>query len=162
MLVVCMQQPLLPTPTNINTIYLSNHSLQGFIRVQQWVASNLSINLPLLDGSFVILPRNGLHEPQIPTAELHTACNLKCCSNSGHSGGNSNDSGSAAVLPWRLCQVKAVEVAPGVDPADATLMLVGGERVAAALVHSGDLAGVEDIEVGTARVMLMLTIGQDG
>jgi hypothetical protein len=50
--------------------------------------------------------------------------------------------------------VSAVEVAPGVDPADATVVLVGGDRVLAGSVREGLLAEIQDNQV---RWVLKLT-----
>ena len=122
-----MQEPLLPTPTNINPLHLPRDDLLAFVRVQQWVADNLAITLPLLSGMFVLVPSAALL--------------------------SSPDSAVAApIIPWRLRQVLCVEVSAGAaDPADATLVLVGGDRLAAGAVRPGTLADAEDHDVSCAN-----------
>jgi hypothetical protein len=129
-----LQEPLLPTPTNINPIHLSADDLVHFITVQQWLAATLDAVPPLLQGMFVLVAAQ--QQQQQPESQ---ACN------------NSSDDVLAAVaaaIPWRLRQVSRVEVCPGVDPADATVVLVGGERVRAGAVKQGQLAEAQDHQVG--------------
>jgi hypothetical protein len=102
------------------------------VKVQQFVTAHLGIKLPLLNGTFAL----------VPTAQLAAS--------------NSNDGSSlpaaamATAIPWRLRQVSAVEVAPGGDPADATVVLVGGDRVRAGAVRQGSLTDSQEHEVRIA------------
>ena len=118
-----LQEPLLPTPTNINPIHLPRDDLLAFVRVQQWVADNLDITLPLFSGMFVLVPSAVL----LSSPESAVA---------------------GPIIPWRLRQVLRVEVsAAAAGPAHATLVLVGGDRVAAGAVRPGALAQAGDYEV---------------
>ena len=133
-----MQEPLLPTPTNINPVHLPRSNLLHFVALQCWVGSNLGMQLPLLNGMFVLVPSN----TQQPVSKiLQAACNYSPTESSAI------DTAACAAIPWRLRQVSAVEVAPGVDPADATVVLVGGDRVRAGAVREGLLAEMPDHEV---------------
>lgn len=133
-----MQELLLPTPANLNPIHVPRSDLLQFLRVQQWVEVHLSTKLPLLNGMFVLVSSGDLQQQQ------H-------CSDS---------------IPWRLRQVSAVEVASHGDPADATVVLVGGDRVRAGAVREGLLAEMPDYQVsnwvllggvGSARCLSLLT-----
>jgi hypothetical protein len=202
---------LLPTPTNISSIYLPKDHLLQLITVQQWVQTEEAIALPLLYGTFVLVPPSASSSavtsaqrqraklcPEssfrplttaIASAQAQANCNasgnkVKPCSTAtpvtsaqlqaahstsssklapaaaskqvvhGHNGCSSNSAPSpsaaamAAAVSWRLRQVSCVEVCPGVDPADATVVLVGGERVRAGAVCAWELADVPDQEVG--------------
>jgi hypothetical protein len=123
----CVQVTLLHTPTNVNTVYVPRTELLAFIAIQQWVQQHLGLPLPLLDGSFVLVHTNNLHvceSPGVPQRDPHM-----------QDGSSSNlQHATAAAIPWRLRQVSGVEVAPSGDPADATVVLVGGDRVAAGQV----------------------------
>jgi hypothetical protein len=114
-----LQEPLLPTPTNINPVHIPKEDLLSFIAVQQWVQASLGIQVPLLNSVFVLVPST-----QLP------AC-----------------AEQAAAVPWRLRQVLAVEAAPGVDPADATVVLVGKQRLRAGAVKEGQLFEAQGHEV---------------
>jgi butyrate kinase len=128
-----MQELLLPTPTNLSTIQLPLSDLLHFIRVQQWVHKTLHTQLPLLHGLFVLVGSMDLQETTGSAQQAYSSVHAAAI---------------AAAIPWRLRQISAVEVAPGVDPADATVVLVGGDRVRAGAVKQGLLAEVQDHEVG--------------
>lgn len=64
------------------------------------------------------------------------------CSGSGDICSCATDAGRIAHFPWRLRQVATVEVVPGADPANATLVLVDNKQVSAGAVFSGRLFGV--------------------
>lgn len=141
---VCMlQEPLLPTPTNINSIHLPADEILNFIRVQQWLQEQLNIQHPLLAGIFVLVPGAALQQQLLP--EFQQQLQATCSSSS-----NDLIAAVAPAIPWRLCQVSGVEVPSGVDPADATVLLVGGDRVAARDVKQGGLVEVQDYQVGAA------------
>jgi hypothetical protein len=129
------QVTLLHTPTNVNTVYVPRTELLAFIAIQQWVQQHLGLPLPLLDGSFVLVHTNNLHA-------AHNTAGAVLQQDASHTQDGSSTSlqhtnsprAMAAAIPWRLRQVSAVEVAPSGDPADATVVLVGGDRVAAGQV----------------------------
>jgi hypothetical protein len=123
---------LLPTPTNLSTIQLSLSDLLHFIRVQQWVHKTLHIQLPLLHGLFVLVSSTDLQDTTGSAQQAY---------------GSAHAAAIATAIPWRLRQISAVEVAPGIDPANATVVLVGGDRVRAGAVREGLLADVQDHEV---------------
>jgi len=138
-----MQELLPPSPININTIHIPGDDLLHFIRVQQWVQAQLRFNLPLLKGVVVAAPAADLQ--QLPPQELLAA--------HGDNSGSTDAAVAAAVsamIPWRLRQVSAVDVAPHVDPADAVLVLVGGSRVRAGAVMRGRLWELQDYQVRPA------------
>jgi hypothetical protein len=62
-------------------------------------------------------------------------------------GTDSDGSAMATAIPWRLRQVLSVEVAPGGDPADATVVLEGGDKVRAGAVYEAQLAEIQNHEV---------------
>jgi hypothetical protein len=142
---VTLQEPLLPTPTNINPIHLSADDLLVFVKVQQWLAAKLQYVQPLLQGLFVLAPAADLQQQLLPgsEAECGAAAATACSDSSG-----AVHVAAAAAVPWRLRQVSCVEVCPGDDPADATVVLVGGERVRAGAVKQGQLAEAQDYQVG--------------
>ncbi len=126
---VCLlQELLLPTPTNLNPIHVPGSDLLQFLRVQQWIQQHLGTNLPLLNGMFVLVPTAHLQQQQEEQGSIGSAL--------------------AASIPWRLRQMVGVQVAPGDDPADATVVLVGGDRVRAGAVHQGILVDVQEYQVG--------------
>lgn len=125
----------MPTATNLQTVYLAQQELLRFVGVQQSVATHLDMQVPLLAGMFVLVPSAQLQQ-QLPP-DLQAALP-----------GSGDSSAVAAAIPWRLRQVAAVEVAPGVDPADATVVLVGGDRVRAGAVGCPALGDVPEHEVG--------------
>jgi hypothetical protein len=127
-----LQEPLLPTPTNITPIHIPGCDLLQYVQLQQSVAALLNIKLPFLKGMFVLVPSDNLQQQQ---RQQQQYC------------GDVSSSGVAAAIPWRLRQVSSVEVAPGVDPADATVVLVGGDRVGAGAVYQGLLQNVQDYQV---------------
>ena len=133
-----VQEPLLPTPTNINPVHLPRSDLLHFVALQSWVSTNLNMHLPLLNGMFVLVP-SGPHQPM--SKVLQAACGYS------HTQSSAFAAAVCATIPWRLRQVSAVEVAPGVDPADATVVLVGGDRVRAGAVREGLLDETQDNEV---------------
>jgi hypothetical protein len=57
------------------------------------------------------------------------------------------DPAESAAIPWRLRQVAAVRVGPGMAPADAQVVLVGGQEVRAGAVADVMLEEVADVEV---------------
>jgi hypothetical protein len=116
---------------------LSSNELLAFISVQQWLAATLDVEQPLLQGMFVLVPAQQQQQQQ----EVLAACNSS--SDDGVHG-----AAVAEAVPWRLRQVSCVEVCPGVDPVDATVVLVGGERVRAGAVKQGQLAEAQDYQVG--------------
>lgn len=89
------------------------------VAVQQWVQDRLSLKLPLLDGAFLLALSTALTAPA-----------------------------TSAAIPWRLRQIAAVEAGPqGSYPESATVVLVGGDRVAAGDVGRGPLEDVANCEV---------------
>jgi hypothetical protein len=113
----------------MNPIHISRADVLHFVKLQQRVAEYLKIKLPLLNGMYMLVPSSHLQQQQ------------------GCSG--SDSSAEAAAIPWRLRQVSAVEVVPGGDPADATVVLVGGDRVRAGAVREGLLDEVQDYQVSS-------------
>jgi hypothetical protein len=144
-----LQEPLLPTPTNINPIHLPAEDLLGFIAVQQWVQDTCSVQLPLLNGVMVLVQSCDLQKSAMP-AHCLTSCSKPAISSDSRNSG-APAAAVAAAIPWRLRQVSCVEVCPGIDPADATVVLVGGERVRAGAVGAALLPEVKDYQVGMAR-----------
>lgn len=118
-------------------MHVPGEDLLFLIAVQQWVQSSMSIKLPLLDGVFVLVPSAQLQQP--------AGCGAP-----------------PAAAPWRLRQVLAVEAAPGVDPADATLVLVGGQRVRAGAVKQGQLAETPDYQVSSRQLSGSAGLGLQG
>lgn len=94
----------------------------------------MHITLPLLHGMFVLVA-----PAAAAAAALHTQ------TDGGGDVGLGDD--TAQLIPWRLRQILSVEVAAGDDPADAAVVLVGGQRVAAGSVCASLLADVADYEV---------------
>lgn len=150
-----VQESLLPTPTNINTIHVPGEDLLAFIAVQQWLHQHLGLELPLLEGCWVLVRSADLQscsaaaaaEPSGSKAGQH---HMQVALRPGFDSSTINGNTAAAlsaVVPWRLRQVKAVQVAPGVDPADATLLLVGGERVTARDLGTQELHETQDYQV---------------
>jgi hypothetical protein len=119
---------------NLQTVYLPQRELLQFIDIQQSVVEHLGMQLQLVDGMFVLVASAQLQPSEIKQA--------------GFSGSSSSSrSAVAAAIPWRLRQILSVEVAAGDDPADATVVLVRGDRVRAGAVHEAQLAEVLDHEV---------------
>jgi hypothetical protein len=129
----------LPTPANLNAIHVPGSDLLQFLRLQQWVATNLRMKLPLLNGMFVLVPSCALHKQQC-----------------GFISSGADSSKVAAAIPWCLRQVSGVELAPSGDPADATVVLVGGGRVHAGAVREGLLTDIEDHQVGRLIVKVCI------
>ena len=92
----------------------------------------LHIQLPLLHGLFVLVSSTDLQDTTGSAQQAY---------------GSAHAAAIATAIPWRLRQISAVEVAPGIDPANATVVLVGGDRVRAGAVREGLLAEVQDHEV---------------
>jgi hypothetical protein len=136
LVLVLLQTLLLPTPFNISPIYVSREDLLAFVEAQQYVAAHLGISLPLLIGTFLLVPSAQLEAPVFSSG-----------SNDNTTGSASGNSILAAAIPWRLRQVLAVVPAPSGDPADATVVLVGGQGVSAGAVRDGQLAEMPDHEV---------------
>jgi hypothetical protein len=152
-----LQALLLPTPVNLNPIHVPSGDLLHFIGVQQFIAAQLGIKLPLLNGTFVLVPTAQLR--QQPSQQLQ-AGGLGSSSNVNGSSSGSDSSAMAAAIPWRLRQVSAVEVAPIGDPADATVVLVGGDRVRAGAVQAGWLTETPEYEVSWGpRSLFLLLFG---
>jgi hypothetical protein len=95
----------------------------------------LGVTMSLLEGMLVLVPSSSLQQQQVQ--QLGQDSN----------GSGSDGSALAAAIPWSLRQILSVEVAPIGDPADATVVLVGGGRVRAGAVREGLLAEVQDHEV---------------
>jgi hypothetical protein len=136
LLVLLLQTLLLPTPFNISPIYVSRDDLLAFVEAQQYGAAHLGISLPLLTGTFLLVPSAQLEAPAFSSG-----------SNDRTTSSGSGNSTFSAAIPWRLRQVLAVVPAPSRDPADATVVLVGGQRVTAGAVRDGQLAEMPDHEV---------------
>jgi hypothetical protein len=148
-----LQEPLLPTPNNINPVHLKGSDLLAFIHVQQWVGDKMRVRLPLLHGMFVLVPSAALQQQQQQPQPESSGRN-----GGSSDGGSSNPPAPAAAFPWQLRQIAAVEAGPGTQPRDATVVLVGGERVAAAAVPEGlTLAGAAGYQVG---IELSMTTAQ--
>jgi len=145
----------LPTPTNINTIHVAREDLLAFIAVQQWLNQHLGLELPLLEGCWVLVRSADLQHCSAaaaaePSGSKADQQHMQAALKSGFDRSTMDGSTAAAVsavVPWRVRQVQAVEVAPGVDPADATLLLVGGERVAARDLGPQELHEIQDYQV---------------
>lgn len=95
-----------------------------------------------------MVPTSALQQPT--SGQLQDAC-------SGGSAAYGQTSAAATadvttVIPWRLRQVSAVEVSAGVDPEDATVLLVGGERLRAGAVLTSLLTDVQDYQVHHLRL----------
>jgi hypothetical protein len=136
-----VQEPLLPTPTNINPVHLPRSDLLHFVALQSWVSTNLNMQLPLLNGMFVLVPSS---TQQSMSKVLQAACGYSPTESSAFV------ATVCATIPWRLRQVSSVEVAPNGDPADATVVLVGGDRVRAGAVKEGLLAEAQEYQVSLA------------
>lgn len=116
--------PLLLTAANVSPLHVPADDLLHFVAVQQWVHNILKVQLPLLNGAFVLVPSPALEQT------AHSA--------------------AADAFPWRLRQVAGVKLGPvGSDPAAATVVLVGGDSVAAGDVCSSALDEVQDYQVRT-------------
>lgn len=61
---------------------------------------------------------------------------------------SSGSSSAAAAIPWHLRKLSEVHPAPCGDPAEAVLLLVGGDTCRAGDVFKGRLKDVQDYEVG--------------
>jgi hypothetical protein len=133
-----LQTLLLPTPCNIDPIHVPGEDLLALIKVQQHILTHLRLKLPLLNGMFVL----------VPTAQQAAPSN--------GSGSSTSSSLTATAIPWRLRQISAVEVAPGGEAADATVVLVGGDRVCAGAVREGLLAEVQDYQVSASLSSVLL------
>jgi hypothetical protein len=159
-----LQELLLPTQRNITALYLPGSDLQSIIRTQQWLQHSIDqIELPIVHGTFVLVSTAGLNP--IPSQDQDTdLAGFRPTSSTSTSHdmtsarGDVSDSASdsirigpadcAAMLPpWRLRQVAAVRVGPGMAPADAQVVLVGGQRVRAGAVADVMLKDVADVEV---------------
>jgi hypothetical protein len=111
--------PLLLTAANVSPLHVPADDLLHFVAVQQWVQDTLNVQLPLLNGAFVLVPSPALKQPA--------------------------QSASTDAIPWRLRQVAGVKLGPvGSDPAAATVVLVSGDSVAAGNVCSSALDEVQD------------------
>jgi hypothetical protein len=143
-----LQEPLLPTPTNVNPVHVSREDLVPLVRVQQWVQQHLNIKLPLLNGTFVLAPaQHSCSTRQLPQVTQQAAGIYDDTSSITAATAQAAAAAAALAVPWRLRQVSRVEVCPGDDPADATVVLVGGERVRAGAVKQGQLAEAQDHQV---------------
>lgn len=98
----------------------------SILEVQQWVAQNMAVKLELLGGMNVL----------VRSAQLQEAA-------------ASSDSTAAVAdaIPLRLRQILQVEAAAGADLENATVVLVGGQRLCAADLANGALSEVQDHEV---------------
>ena len=145
---VSVQALLQPTATNLNPIHVSGEDLLPFIQTQSWVQQHLGLKLPLLNGAFVLVSSSDLQQQQ----QQGPAGLTQQVAGNGSASSSSAEcrhtaAALAAAIPWRLRQVSRVEVVPNGDPADATVVLVGGDRVRAGAVREGLLAEVQDHEV---------------
>jgi hypothetical protein len=114
--------PLLLTAANVSPLHVPADDLLHFVAVQQWVQDTLNVQLPLLNGAFVLVPSPALKQPA--------------------------QSAAADIIPWRLRQVAGVKLGPvGSDSAAATVVLVGGDSLAAGDVCSSALEEVQDFQV---------------
>lgn len=140
-----MQEVLLPTPTNVNTIHVPGDELLNFIRVQQWVQEECKTKLPLVSGAFVLVSSRDV--PDRPCSrELMDGCGY---------GANSGAFCRAVAdcVPWRLRQIEAVEVGgPGQEPGEAQVLLQGGGCIKASSVSTDALADMPDYQV---RLLLL-------
>jgi hypothetical protein len=106
------------------------------------------MTVPLLNGVFVLVSAADLTDT---AQDIHAASTG--VSDSGTTSSvpglqpNGCVSAAAAAIPWRLRQVAAVQLHADRDPADATLLLVGGGRVRAGAVKQGCLEDAEDFQV---------------
>jgi hypothetical protein len=117
----------------LQTVYLPQPELLQFISIQQSIAAHLGMQLQLLEGMFVLVASAQM---QLSRFESQQAWVI-----------GSSSSAVAAAIPWRLRQISSVEVAPNGNPTDATVVLVGGDRVRAGASHDAQLADVPDHEV---------------
>jgi hypothetical protein len=122
--------------------------------VQQWAGKQLKVQLPLLlKGVFLLVGSLDLQqfiEAPTPAQQQQQQQQRSLL------GSSTSSNAVAAAAPWRLRQVSRVEVCPGVDPADTTVVLVGGERVRAGAVKQGQLAEAQDYQVGMADCEIMV------
>jgi hypothetical protein len=103
----CLQEPLLPTPTNINPIHLPAEDLLGFIAVQQWVQDTCGIQLPLLNGVMVLVRSCDLQKSAMP-AHLQPSCSNPASRSSDSRGSSAPpEAAVAAAIPWRLQHLSA-------------------------------------------------------
>lgn len=106
------------------------------------------MTVPLLNGVFVLVSAADLTDT---AQDIHAASTG--VSDSGRTSSvlglqpSGCMSAAAAAIPWRLRQVAAVQLHADRDPADATLLLVGGGRVRAGAVKQGCLEDAEDFQV---------------
>jgi hypothetical protein len=127
---------LVPSPINVRQTFLRRGRLLELIAVQQWVLTELKLPLPLLHGTFVL------------ARSCHTDALQPGSTAAAASGRKPAAAPAAAVSPsWRLREVLGVEAAPYADPADATLVLTGGQRARAGSVCAHKLADVQDYQV---------------
>lgn len=137
-----LQEVLLPTPMNVNTIHVAGEELLNFIEVQQWAEEKLGTSQPLLNGAFVLVQSRDV--PELSSREVMDACGYGARSSS-----NANRFAQAVdeKIPLRLRQIHRVEYAPGEAAKDAYVLLEGGGRVRAGKVSSDTLGEVTDYEV---------------
>lgn len=150
-----MQEVLLPTPTNVDTIHVPGEDLLGFIAVQQWVEDKCEIPLPLLVGSFVLVRSDDV--PELCSRDVEESCGYGRCSR--RSSSSSFSKAVADVIPWRLRQIEQVELDPAGKAGDAYLLLKGGGRVRASTVNNNRLIEEPDYEVRAKRQLLEPAIG---
>jgi hypothetical protein len=143
-----VQEVLLPTPTNVNTVHVPGSELPSFISTQQWLQETCDTRLSILTGSFVLVRSKDL--PELCSRDVIENCGF----GRGSSGGSSSKSFANAVaeaIPWRLRQIEAVRVAPGAAPQDAEIYLQGGGRVPASAIGNELLSEVPEYEVSRVQ-----------
>jgi hypothetical protein len=141
-----LQEVLLPTPLNVNTIHVAGDELLNFIGVQQWAEEKLGTSQPLLTGAFVLVRSRDV--PELSSREVMDACGYGARTSS-----NANRFAQAVdeKIPLRLRQIQRVEYSPGDAAKDAYVVLEGGGRVRAGKVSSDTLGDVTDYEVRGGR-----------
>jgi hypothetical protein len=178
---------LLPTPTNVDVMHVPRGDCEVIVAVQQWLQEHLGICSPLLQGCWVSVRTADLQQQQQQQRALAVGCSAgppvpasnessgpqhmqpaqastgPDCESSSTAGAAAAAAAAAAAdesaaIPWRLRQVKTVQVAPGVDPADATVELVGGESVLLRDLGAQPLLETADYEVCSRSALLHISV----
>jgi hypothetical protein len=130
---------------------MPGEDLIDLIRVQQSVQDKLFMTVPLLDGVYVLASAADLPDTVQEFSAASTGIRDSSRTTAGLPSSRVNFAAAAAAIPWRLRKVAAVLIHPSKDPANATLLLVGGGRVRAGAVKRGCLADAEDPQVGSRQ-----------
>lgn len=134
-----LQTLVLPIPFNLDTLYLPMDLVLLLVKVQEFLSSTMGFDKVIVNKGFVL------------THQAHPRNSERRLWDTSSSGSSSvlaaRRAAVAAAIPLRLRQVAAVEFKTGAKPAEAVLVLVGGDTVRVGDIYEGPLSEVQDHEV---------------